>query len=122
MKTKTKEEEIAAIKSLIEMDGYFAECFRGDFEKMAENIRKDFPIEMGTHLDTHSELIKKHNKEIEDLCGGLLCLYEKLGDIRIYECVVSQLGRKGAITLKRALRLKITDSEIDFLIEAAKQK
>lgn len=34
----TKEKEIAALKALVEMDGYFADTFGDDFEDMALNI------------------------------------------------------------------------------------
>lgn len=44
----TKEKEINALKVLIGMDGYFAEYFKNDLEKMCENIKNDFPIEVGT--------------------------------------------------------------------------
>jgi hypothetical protein len=64
MKTiTTKEKEIDALKALIEMDGYFAEYFKDDFEQMSENIRNDFPIEINTKINGTVEYLQQRNDE-----------------------------------------------------------
>jgi hypothetical protein len=75
-----KEKEISALKALTGMDGYFAEYFKGDLEKMCENIKNDFPIEMGTKINNtveymqqrNDEAVKKHALEILDMCDTML--------------------------------------------------
>ena len=49
-KVYSKEAEIKAIQKLIEMGGYFADSFGSDLEKMSENIKNDFPIELDTRI------------------------------------------------------------------------
>jgi hypothetical protein len=123
MKT-TKEKEIRAIRDLIEMDGYFAERFKGDQEKMIENIQKDFPIELGTNFNASAEcqqaindkLMEEHANEIADLVDTLLCVHEKTGNERLYEHAIEKLGMRNVIARKHILGLKITSVEIGFLL------
>lgn len=120
----TKEKEINAIKTLIGMDGYFAEYFKGDLDIMLENIKNDHPIELGMKFnDTieylqqrNDETVKKHTIEILDLCDTLLCVHEETGNERLYERAVEKIGQKNVIARKRILGLNITNPEIDFLI------
>ncbi|MDR1155835.1 MAG: hypothetical protein LBL04_14105 [Bacteroidales bacterium] len=69
MEPYTKEKEIAAIKALIDMGGYFAECFESDFEKMAENILNDYAIEMGTRLDEYRRKYFRNMREDIPISG-----------------------------------------------------
>jgi hypothetical protein len=120
----TKAKEIEVIKSLVAMDGYFAEYFKGDLEVMIDNIHNDFPIEMGIKSTNtieyfqkrNDETVEKHALEILDLCDTLLCVYEETGNQRLYERAVEKLGQRNVIARKRILGLKITGNEIDFLI------
>lgn len=121
----TKEKEIKALKALIEMDGYFAEYFKGDLEKMCENIKNDFPIEMGTRINNtveymqqrNDETVKKHTLEILDLCDTLLVVHAETGNERLYERAVEKLGQKNVIARKRIIGLDVTGQEIDFLLK-----
>jgi hypothetical protein len=122
----TKEKEINALKALVEMDGYFAEYFKGDIEKMCENIKSDFPIEMGTKINNtveymqqrNDETVKKHALEILDLCDTLLCVHSgKSDNERLYERAVEKLGQKNVIARKRIIGLDVTCQEIDFLLK-----
>jgi len=120
----TKEKEIAAIKSLVEMDGYFAEYFKRDLDKMVENIRNDHPIELCTQFNAmyedlqmrHNETIVKHKDEIIDLCDTLLCIHDETGNVRLYERAVEKLGQNFVIVRKRVLGLNLSNKEIDYLI------
>ena len=121
----TKEKEINALKALVEMDGYFAEYFKGDIDTMIMNIKNDHPIDLGMKFnDTieyfqkrNDETVEKHALEILDLCDTLLCVCEETGNERLYERAVEKLGRKNVIARKRIIGLNITNSEIDFLLK-----
>ena len=125
---ETKEKEIEALKKLVDMGGYFAEYFGGDLEKMCENIRNDFPIELGTEFNgsverleqRHRETVQKHADEILDLCDTLLCVHAETGNARLYERAVEKLGKNGAIARKHTIGLEITRKEVDHLITQIK--
>jgi hypothetical protein len=113
------------MKELVEMGGYFAEYFGGDLEKMCENIKNDFPIELGTYFNgkvdyfqqRNEETVKNHALEILDLCDTLLCVHADTNCERLYECAVEKIGRKNGIARKNVLGLPITKSEIDYLLK-----
>jgi hypothetical protein len=123
-KVYSKEAEIKAIEKLVEMDGYFAECFGGDLKKMAENIKNDFPIELDTRIMTQVEhrkqlcdnKVNEYTHRIAEICDTMLCAYEETGNRQLYDRAVQELGRKNVITKKRILGLKITDDEIDYIL------
>jgi hypothetical protein len=123
-KVYSKEAEIKAIEKLIEMGGYFAECFGCDLEKMSENIKNDFPIELDTQIMTQIEhrkqlynnKVNEYTHRIADICDTMLCAYEETGNRQLYDRAVQELGRKNVITRKRILGLKITDDEIDYIL------
>lgn len=119
-----KEQEIKALTKLVEMNGYFAEYFKKDLDVMVDNIKKDFPIELGANFNLtreqqeqrERELKKDFYKEIIDLCDTLLCVNAETGNERAYERAVQKLGRRSVISRKRQLGLDITGEEIDYLI------
>ena len=49
-----KQEEIQVLQSL-KGDTYFAQKFGSDIDQMCENIKNDFPIEMGCVFMTETE-------------------------------------------------------------------
>lgn len=53
-----KQEEIQVLQSL-KGDTYFAQKFGSDIDQMCENIKNDFPIEMGCMFITETEALKK---------------------------------------------------------------
>lgn len=53
-----KQEEIQVLQSL-KGDTYFAQKFGSDIDQMCENIKNDFPIEMGCVFMTETEALKK---------------------------------------------------------------
>ncbi|MDR1883019.1 MAG: hypothetical protein LBR26_09615 [Prevotella sp.] len=121
----TKEQEIKALNALCEMDGYFADYFKGDIKKMVENIKHDFPIEVGTTFnegkavlqEAIGDLVRQRTDEIIDLVDTFLCVHEETGNERLYERAVEKLGMKNVIIRKRDLGLTITSAEIDFLLK-----
>ena len=120
-----KEKEIKIIKDLCEMDGYFAEHFKEDLNKMIENIKNDHPIDLGTKAtcimwDLEKKLektIKDHTCEILALCTTMLLAHIESGNERLYVTVVEKIGLKETIALKRALGLNVTNDEIDYLLK-----
>jgi hypothetical protein len=127
-KVYSKEAEIKAIEKLIEMGGYFAECFGGDLEKMSENINNDFPIELDTRIMNHVEhrkqlcdnKVAEYAHRIAEICDTMLCAYGETGSRQLYDRAVQELGRKNVIARKRILGLKITDDEIDYILSQLK--
>lgn len=61
----TRIKEIAAIKALVEMNGYFADYFKNDLDTMAENIKNDFPIEYGTSFNNAAEMEDQKIKKLK---------------------------------------------------------
>jgi hypothetical protein len=120
----TKEKEIAAIKSLVAMNGYFAEYFKDDVDKMVENIKNDHPIDFCTQFNAkyedlqslHNDTVTKHRDEIIDLCDTLLCVHEETGHARLYGQAVEKLGQNPVIARKHSMGLTLSNSEIDFLM------
>ena len=125
-----KADEIKALKALVEMDGYFAEYFKKDLDKMIENIKNDHPIEMGTQFNASAEyfqsrcdeLVKKHALEILELCDTLLFVHKDIGDTRLYEHAEAKIGKRNVITRKRFLGINVTNEEVDYLIQALELK
>lgn len=124
----TRIQEIAAIKALIEMDGYFAEYFKCDLDTMLENIKNDFPIEMGTKFNEAAakgarkikELTKKHEDKLNSLYETMLCVGAETGNERLYERVNQEIGLNKLIKLKRLLGLDLTCQEINYMVSQLK--
>jgi hypothetical protein len=127
-KVFSKQVEIKDIKALVEMDGYFADAFGEDLEKMIENINNDYALEAGTKLDrtitklkeNERELKQIHANEISGICGDLLYIYAKTGDEQLYDIVLDKLGQKGVILKKRTMGIALNEKEIDYLISNIK--
>lgn len=120
----TKEQEIRALTALITMNGYFAEYFKRDLQTMTENIRNDFPIELGTKFhfteerlhETENRLAEAHRTEIIELCDTLLRIAAETGNTQAYEQAVAKLGLECVIIRKRKIGLDISGTEIDYLL------
>jgi hypothetical protein len=117
----TKEDEIRAIRELVAMNGYFADAFSADIDKIEDNIKKDFPLLSG--VSTNHELALQHKareKEgiIFQLCGELLDLsYEIKSDPEYFEkIVISKIGRLETIKLKEKRNLHLTRDDVAYLI------
>jgi uncharacterized small protein (DUF1192 family) len=127
-KVFTKQDEIKALRALVEMDGYFADAFGEDIETIVSNIKNDFAFEASTKLDTRigsltdeiRELKAGHAKKISDICEDLLYVYAQTDDDRLYDIVLRQLGRKGLIMKKRTMGIALNEKEIDYLISNIK--
>ncbi|MDR2057663.1 MAG: hypothetical protein LBP83_05170, partial [Dysgonamonadaceae bacterium] len=76
--------------------------FNGEVEVLEERIRND---------------AKECRNIIAEMCGTMLVSHEKTGDASLYDQACEKLGMKGVITLKRSLGLRVTESEIDYLLK-----
>lgn len=120
--------EIAAIKALVEMNGYFADYFKNDLDTMAENIKNDFPIECGTSFNNAAEmetqknknLKKRHEENMYSLYETMLCVASETGNERLYERVNQEIGLNNLIKMKRVLGLDLTCKEIDYMVSQLK--
>jgi hypothetical protein len=123
-KVFSKQDEIKALRALVEMDGYFAEAFGKDIETIIDNINKDYAFEASTRLDVtiaelkkrEKEITTKYSNEIRNICDDVLYIHSKTGDDRLYDIVRDRLGQKGVILRKRAMGIALSENEIDYLI------
>jgi hypothetical protein len=74
-KPTSKQEEIAALRALVAMDGYFAETFKDDIEKMCQNIINDFAILAGTHVSEEILQLEERAAELEESHESWLNLF-----------------------------------------------
>jgi hypothetical protein len=130
MKTATtKEQEIKALKALVEMSGYFAEFFGKDIDQMIKNIQADYPIQMCTHFNERAENMQSYYEEADrvrknkdfDMCCTMLQIYKDTGDDRAYDIVVKHIGRLATIELICDMGYEPSTSDIDFLLTRAKR-
>ncbi|MDR1022605.1 MAG: hypothetical protein LBL94_04965 [Prevotellaceae bacterium] len=124
-KPTSKQEEIAALRALVAMDGYFADTFRDDLEKMCQNIITDFNILAGTHVNEEilqleeraAELEESHERKLFEIADRIIHFHEHhSSDCRVYDIAVSAIGRTGVIRRKRELGLDISNDEADYLL------
>ena len=126
MKTKvmTKEDEIKVLQSL-DGDTYFSQYFTSyDIGQMCQNIRNDFPIELGCLFTTAAESLKKQLAEakaekesaIKKNVFQIIDLYN--GDVPedLYEVISLQIDIKDIINHKRKMNYSLNESEIKYLV------
>jgi tellurite resistance protein len=128
MKT-TKEQEIQALKALVAMNGYFADFFKGDLDRMVDNIAKDFPIELETGFNHAAECMREqlesakraHNAEMLEMADAMLTAPAhgtlEQAEKALYACVASKLGALATIRRKRAHGLKVSTEEVGSLLK-----
>ena len=122
-----KQEEIQVLQSL-KGDTYFAQKFGSDIDQMCENIKNDFPIEMGCVFMTETEALKKtlaqtKKKADEELLAFAqeiilnICNYD---DDEVYKTVKSYIGIEAVIKYKHSQSIELNEEEIDYLISKIK--
>ena len=114
----SKATEIALVRKLVEIGGYFAEFFGADLDKMVENIRNDFPIETGTRFHDAIEKVgemmadcrRSASERVRAICERLVGTEQ--------ECVaVDVLGRTEVIRIKQRNRIAVSWDEVQYLLE-----
>lgn len=122
----TKEEEIKHLMALMGKgcgDTYFNQFFSiCDIEKMIENIKSDFAIEMGCAFNTLAERLgkqldeerKKSKEELLDFAESILISKNETDDIT--KTVTEFVGRENVIKLKHKNNIALSKEEVDFLV------
>ena len=118
---KTKQDEIKAIRALIDMDGYFADAFKGDTEKMESNILNDFPLLYNTKVNEKPEKLEENirqcNTKIRFLCEHLLRLKNGVDGSVIEDAVLDALGHETTIRLKLKLDIPVSPVDVFYLLQ-----
>lgn len=119
----TKQEEIKVLQSL-KGDTYFAQKFGSDIDQMCENIKNDFPIEMGCIFMTETEALKKTLAETKKNADeNLLAFAQEIilnicnyDDDEVYKTVKSYIGIEAVIKYKYSQDIELNEEEIKYLV------
>lgn len=118
-----KQEEIQVLQSL-KGDTYFAQKFGSDIDQMCENIKNDFPIEMGCVFMTETEALKKTLAETKKNADeNLLAFAQEIilnicnyDDDEVYKTVKSYIGIEAVIKYKYSQDIELNEEEIKYLV------
>lgn len=122
----TKEEEIKHLMALMGKgcgDTYFNQFFSiCDIEKMIENIKSDFAIEMGCTFNTLAERLgkqldeerKKSKEKLLDFAESILISKDENDDTT--KTVAGYVGMENVIKLKHKNNIALSKEEVDFLV------
>lgn len=125
-----KQDEIQILQSLKghgRGDTYFGQFFKDeDIDKMCENIKNDYPIEMETMFNDKAEIMEnrivKERKESDEQLLRLAA--EILSHIydpqQIYKAIKDVIGLPNVLKAKHDNNMDFTKEEIDFLYKKAK--
>lgn len=119
----TRQEEIQVLQSL-KGDTYFAQKFGSDIDQMCENIKNDYPIEMGCTFMKETEVLKKALEDTKKKANEKLLAFaqEVILDIsnytedEVYETVEGYIGKEAIIKYKHSQGIELNNGEIDYLI------
>lgn len=122
-----KQEEIQVLQSL-KGDTYFAQKFGSDIDQMCENIKNDFPIEMGCMFMTETEALKKTLAETKKVADEKLLAFAQeiilnicnYDDDEVYKTVKSYIGIEAVIKYKHSQNIELNEEEIDYLVSKIK--
>lgn len=126
MKTKvmTKQDEIEVLQSLKGYT-YFSQFFTSnDIDQMCQNIRNDFPIELGCQFTMAAESLKKQLSEskaenesaIKKNVFQIIDLYNGNVPTDLYKVLSSQIDIKDIINHKRGMNYTLNVIEIEYLV------
>lgn len=118
-----KQEEIQVLQSL-KGDTYFAQKFGSDIDQMCENIKNDFPIEMGCMFMTETEALKKALAQTKKNADeNLLAFAQEIilnicnyDDDEVYKTVKSYIGIEAVIKYKYSQDIELNEEEIKYLV------
>jgi hypothetical protein len=125
-----KKQEIEVLQSLKD-DTYFAQFFGGlDIDLMCENIKNDFPIELNCAFYQKAELFKKQvdqekakaKERMENFVKGVIDDFDGYIPMEVYDRLVDATSHLFIISFKREKGYKLTESEIDWLINEVIKK
>ena len=122
----TKEEEIKHLVALMGKgcgDTYFNQFFSiCDIEKMIQNIKDDFAIEMGCSFVKKAEVLEKklnekqkaHDKDMLDFVEEMLIIEAQGGNS--LNVAMKKIGMDNTIKIKRKNKIPLSEEEIDYLL------
>jgi len=125
-----KQDEIQILQSLKghgQGDTYFGQFFKDeDIDKMCENIKNDYPIEMETMFNDKAEImenriVKERKESDEQLLRLAAEILNHINDpMKIYAAIKDVIGLPNILKAKYDNKLDFTKEEIDFLYKKAK--
>ncbi len=125
-----KQDEIQILQSLKghgQGDTYFGQFFKDeDIDKMCENIKNDYPIEMETMFNDKAEImenriVKERKESNEQLLRLAAEILNHINDpMKIYAAIKDVIGLPNILKAKYDNKLDFTKEEIDFLYKKAK--
>lgn len=125
-----KQDEIQILQSLKghgRGDTYFGQFFKDeDIDKMCENIKNDYPIEMETMFNDKAEILEnrivKERKESDEQLLRLASeILSHINDpMKIYTAIKNVIGLPNILKAKYDNKVDFTKEEIDFLYKKAK--
>lgn len=125
-----KQDEIQILQSLKghgRGDTYFGQFFKDeDIDKMCENIKNDYPIEMETMFNDKAEImenriVKERKESDEQLLRLAAEILNHINDpMKIYAAIKDVIGLPNILKAKYDNKLDFTKEEIDFLYKKAK--
>ena len=122
----TKEEEIKHLVALMGKgcgDTYFNQFFSiCDIERMIQNIKDDFAIEMGCSFAKKAEVLEKklyeeqkaHDQDMLDFVEEMLITEAQGGNS--LNVAIKKIGMDNTIKIKRKNKIPISEEEIDYLV------
>ena len=126
-----KVKEIELLQSL-KGDTYFAQLF-GDqqIDAMCENIKNDYPIELGLNLFEGTSIAKEnaelrkqltsHAKLEESVAESILLKANEHMDYSLVDIATRLIGYEKCLTIKLQNAVPLTDEDRDFLVKLLKQ-
>ena len=122
----TKEEEIKHLVALMGKgcgDTYFNQFFSiCDIEKMIQNIKDDFAIEMGCSFVKKAEVLEKklyeeqkaHDQDMLDFVEEMLITEAQGGNS--LNVAIKKIGMDNTIKIKYKNEIALSEEEIDYLV------
>ena len=119
-----KQDEIKILRSL-QGDTYFNQFFKNsDIEQMCENIKNDFPIELGCEFNEKARDLEHQLNEArveavekeEDMVANFIKLNKGAFTEEFYHYCAQRVGKLFIIKCKREAMQPLTEAELDYLI------
>lgn len=121
----TRQEEANLLRAM-KGDTYFAQYFGdSDIEQMAQNVEKDFPIELECIFNKKADVLKKeiaklkneHKQELLNICQKLIKKIDMgFDEDGIYQVVEEAIGKDAIIKYKHKESIDFTDEELSYLV------
>lgn len=116
-----KQTEIKTLKSL-KNDTYFAAFFGEDIDQMCQNIRNDYPLELGCTFSKKAEVLEKklheeqkaHDQDMLDFVENMLITEAQGGNS--LNVAMAKIGMDNTIKIKRKNKIALSEEEIDYLV------